>query len=84
MADSYFLLAAAGKPSFYEAAAAAHWTFDGQTFWSFDNPLTIAWKTTYVRDQCLRGAMFWEMSGDSATGDLIGALRGSFDDPPPP
>jgi chitinase len=77
--NDYSVLAAAGNPSFYEAAAAAHWTFDGQTFWTFDNPLTLAWKTSYIRENCLRGAMFWEMSGDSTNGDLIHALREGFD-----
>jgi chitinase len=77
--EDYSVLAARNMPSFCDANAGAHWTFDGQEFWTFDNPLSIAWKTSYIRGHNLRGAMFWEMSGDSSNGDLIRALRDGFD-----
>jgi chitinase len=81
--EDYSVLAAAGKPSFHDEAAAAHWTFDGQEFWTFDDPQSLGWKVEFIRSEGLRGTMFWEMSGDSDTGDLIRALRNSFDQPLP-
>ena len=39
----------------------------------------MQWKVDFVQQEALRGTMFWEMSGDSDTGDLIRALRDSFD-----
>ena len=79
--EDYSVLAAYADPSFHDAAAGAHWTFDGQRFWTFDDPLTLQWKVDYVQEMGLRGTMFWEMSGDSATGDLIRAIRESFERP---
>ncbi|MFS2294097.1 MAG: hypothetical protein FWJ90_15605 [Actinomadura sp.] len=32
-------------------------------------------KTAYARDEGLAGAFFWELSGDTANGELITALR---------
>jgi chitinase len=80
--EDYSVLAAAGKPSFHDEGTAAHWTFDGQEFWTFDDPQSLGWKVDYIQTQGLRGTMFWEMSGDSDTGDLIRAQRDSFDPPP--
>jgi chitinase len=79
--DDYAVLATESKPSYYDAEAGAHWTFDGQEFWTFDDPQTLQWKVDFIRSEDLRGTMFWEMSGDSDTGELIRALRRAFDGP---
>ena len=50
----------------------------GQEWWSYDTPQTIAGKMDYVRDQGLGGAFFWELSGDTANGELIAALAGGL------
>ena len=52
----------------------AAWLFDGTTFWTFDDPQSIAAKTDYIKDNDLGGAMFWELSGDDAAGTLVGAI----------
>ena len=77
--DDYSVLAAEARPSYYDPAAGAHWTFDGQEFWTFDDPQVLRWKVDFVKSMSLRGTMFWEMSGDSGNGDLIRALRGAFE-----
>ncbi|MFJ8313818.1 MULTISPECIES: glycosyl hydrolase family 18 protein [unclassified Streptomyces] len=46
----------------------------GSNWWSYDTPSTIAGKMTYVKDQGLRGAFFWEFSGDTPNGELISAM----------
>jgi chitinase len=43
-------------------------------WWSYDTPSTIATKMTYKKNQGLGGAFFWELSGDTTTGELITAL----------
>lgn len=80
--EDYSVLAAQQRPAFYDSGAGAHWTFDGQEFWTFDDPQSLRWKMNFVLEQQLRGTMFWEMSGDSANGDLVRALRDSFDAAP--
>jgi chitinase len=46
----------------------------GGNWWSYDTPATIAGKVGYARTQGLGGAMFWELSGDTADGELITAV----------
>jgi chitinase len=46
----------------------------GSDWWSYDTPATIAGKVDYAKQQGLGGAMFWELSGDTADGELIGAV----------
>jgi chitinase len=46
----------------------------GSDWWSYDTPSTITGKMAYVKSQGLRGAFFWEFSGDTSTGELVTAL----------
>jgi chitinase len=59
-----------------DAAGGAAWLFDGTTFWTFDDPAVMATKAEYVRDRKLGGIMFWELSGDTPSGELIAAIAG--------
>jgi chitinase len=43
-------------------------------WWSYDTPGTITGKMAYARDQGLGGAFVWELSGDTADGELIDAV----------
>jgi chitinase len=55
--------------------AGTAYAFCGGQWWSYDTPGTIAGKMTYVNNQGLGGAFFWELSGDTANGELITAVR---------
>ncbi|AKJ14452.1 chitinase [Streptomyces incarnatus] len=46
----------------------------GKDWWSYDTPATIATKMTYKNQQGLGGTFFWELSGDTANGELIKAI----------
>jgi chitinase len=46
----------------------------GSEWWSYDTPRTIAAKMAYVKRQGLGGAFFWELSGDTADGELVKAV----------
>ena len=46
----------------------------GNNWWSYDTPATIAGKMSYARSQGLGGSFFWELSGDTANGELITAI----------
>lgn len=50
----------------------------GSNWWSYDTPSTIAGKMTYVKNQGLGGAFFWEFSGDTANGELISAIKNNL------
>jgi chitinase len=47
----------------------------GSEWWSYDTPGTIGGKMSYAKSQGLAGAFFWELSGDTSGGELIGAMR---------
>ncbi|MCQ8773340.1 glycoside hydrolase family 18 protein [Streptomyces telluris] len=47
----------------------------GSDWWSYDTPSTIAGKMSYKNQQGLGGTFFWELSGDTADGELIKAIR---------
>ncbi|MGW1867555.1 glycosyl hydrolase family 18 protein [Streptomyces mauvecolor] len=46
----------------------------GSNWWSYDTPSTITGKMGYVKNQGLRGAFFWEFSGDTSNGELLSAM----------
>ncbi|WP_213456412.1 glycosyl hydrolase family 18 protein [Rhizomonospora bruguierae] len=50
----------------------------GSEWWSYDTPSTIGGKMSYANGQGLGGAFLWELSGDTANGELISAVRGGL------
>ncbi|MFF3083754.1 glycosyl hydrolase family 18 protein [Streptomyces nojiriensis] len=47
----------------------------GSNWWSYDTPATIAGKMTWAKQQGLKGAFFWEFSGDTTNGELANAIH---------
>ncbi|TMR04276.1 chitinase [Actinomadura soli] len=47
----------------------------GNQWWSYDTPATIGSKSSWAGSEGLGGAFFWELSGDTANGELINAIR---------
>ncbi|MER7001559.1 glycosyl hydrolase family 18 protein [Dactylosporangium sp. NPDC000555] len=50
----------------------------GSNWWSYDTPATINGKMGYAKTQGLGGAFVWELSGDTANGELITAVSGGL------
>jgi len=64
-----------GFKPYFDFLSLAQWTYrvDTQTFWTFDNPDTVALKMQYVRLRVpggLGGAYFWAFKDDDANGTL--------------
>jgi chitinase len=55
--------------------AGTAYAFCGGQWWSYDTPSTIAGKMSYARSQGLGGSFFWELTGDTANGELITAMK---------
>ncbi|MCL7379003.1 glycoside hydrolase family 18 protein [Streptomyces sp. 35G-GA-8] len=51
------------------------YAFCGNQWWSYDTPATIAGKMAYKNQQGLGGTFFWELSGDTADGELIKSIN---------
>ncbi|MFD0369002.1 glycosyl hydrolase family 18 protein [Streptomyces sp. NPDC059071] len=47
----------------------------GTNWWSYDTPATVTSKMSWARNQGLGGAFFWEFSGDTGNGELVGAIN---------
>jgi len=71
-------LLGSGFTRYEDGEAGAAWLFDGTTFWTFDDPSVMRAKTRYVNENKLGGIMFWELSGDTADGELIRAIAGGL------
>jgi chitinase len=48
--------------------------WNDQTFWSYDCPQALRAKMKYIHARHLGGVMFWELSHDTVTSELLRAL----------
>ena len=55
--------------------AGTAYAFCGGQWWSYDTPGTIGGKMSYAKNQGLGVSFFWELSGDTGTGELITAMK---------
>jgi chitinase len=56
--------------------AMAPWLFSPKdsTFWTFDDPVSVALKIRFVYAHNLKGLMLWEISGDDSVGTLVNTI----------
>jgi chitinase len=54
----------------------APWLYDGNTFWTYDDEISIGAKLKYARQQALGGVMVWELSGDTPDWKLLKIISG--------
>ena len=76
--EDYHVLAtltSQGFTRYWDGQARVPWLFDGTTFWTFDDPQSIGEKTDYIRRHGLGGAMVWDLTGDTADGELMGTIH---------
>ncbi len=76
--DYKVVKALTGFTRYWDRRAGAAWLYDGSTFWTYDDPPVMELKAHYVRKHKLGGLMFWELSGDTADGELIDAIAGGL------
>jgi chitinase len=67
--------------AYREELSQAPWLFDGQTFWTFEDPVSIRFKASYAARQHLGGLMIWELSGDTEDAELLNIAYHSLHDP---
>jgi chitinase len=60
----------AGEPYKYDAAS--------RTFYTYEDPTSMALKGAYIRAAGLRGTFVWSLDGDTSTGSLTAALGRSL------
>ena len=50
------------------------WLYDGSTFWTYDDEVSMAQKTEWAQTNGLGGVMIWSIDGDDADGSLMAAI----------
>jgi chitinase len=58
------------------------WLFDGETFWTYDDPAVVSQKAAYIRDEGLGGAMVWSLDGDDGEASLTKAISAALNPVP--
>jgi chitinase len=82
--EDYKVLQTLTYPVYRDAEAGTVWKYNGATFWSYDDPTTIAYKVAYVRQRQLGGLMVWSLDGDTADSELLTALHAALAEPSSP
>ena len=67
-------LPAQGFKIYRDEQAGFSWLYNGTDFWTFDDPVVLGWKTRYIRQKGLGGAMVWSLDADDSDGSLFKAL----------
>jgi chitinase len=57
-----------------DTSTGALWLYDGNEFWTYDDPVLLQQKMNYVKNNGLGGAMMWSLDGDDTQGSLINAI----------
>jgi len=67
---------------FHDKSALASWSYDNQKkeMISFDSEQVGNWKGSWIKEEELRGSMFWELSGDKGSGKRDGMEGGEGKD----
>ena len=60
---------------FHDPVSHTPWLFDGDAFWTFDDPDSVRAKAAYALEHNLGGMMIWELSNDTAQGALLTAAH---------
>jgi chitinase len=76
---NYIMSIASIYQKFRDPITQAPWLYDGNNFWTYDDPVSLSFKTDYVHKHRLGGVMIWEISGDMPDGLLLKTLvRGLY------
>ena len=59
----------------------APWLYDGNTFWTYEDPTSVRFKVSFAMREQLAGVMAWELSEDAADASLLKAARASMRTP---
>jgi chitinase len=78
---SYIRTLADPSTAFRDPRSQAPWLFDGQTFWTYEDRVSVRYKVSYARHQHLGGVMIWELSGDTNDAELLTTVYRSLHHP---
>ncbi|WP_258726262.1 glycosyl hydrolase family 18 protein [Cellulomonas sp. NS3] len=61
--------------AYFDAGLGASWRYDGDQWWSYDDPASVTAKAEWLAVNGYGGAMWWDLSGDhrNELGDALGS-----------
>jgi chitinase len=68
---NYIRTLSAPFATYRDERSQAPWLFDGQTFWTYEDPVSVRYKVSYARTEHLGGVMIWELSNDTEDAQLL-------------
>ncbi|AAZ54618.1 hypothetical protein JCM3263A_04450 [Thermobifida fusca] len=74
--EDYKTLARRPGRRFRDREYGALWLYDGNEFWSYDDPEIIRMKAAYAKDLGLGGLSLWSLDNDDSRGSLVRAMHG--------
>ncbi|MGH9209289.1 MAG: glycoside hydrolase family 18 protein [Acidimicrobiales bacterium] len=72
--NDYKVLSERPGTRYRDRRTGALWLYDGNEWWTYDDPVLLRQKMAYIRQRGLGGAMIWSLDGDDAQGSLIQAI----------
>ncbi|MFF8767188.1 glycosyl hydrolase family 18 protein [Nocardiopsis dassonvillei] len=68
------LVGTGGYELYRDDALGTAWLYNGSTFWTYDDEISMTQKTDWAQAQGLGGVMIWSVDGDDANGSLMNAI----------
>jgi chitinase len=68
------LVGTSGYELYRDDALGTAWLYNGSTFWTYDDEISMTQKTDWAQAQGLGGVMIWSVDGDDANGSLMNAI----------
>ncbi len=81
----YKVIRTLGEPDeiFRDPRSKAPWIYDGEQFWTYEDPVSLRYKTSYAVGRGMAGVMIWELSGDTPEAELLKSVSRSLRHPLP-
>ncbi|HTF06745.1 MAG TPA: glycoside hydrolase family 18 protein [Asanoa sp.] len=64
-----------GYKVYRDLRAGTAWLYNGNTFWTYDDPAVLLQKALWIRSERLGGAMVWSLDGDDDNATLTRTLH---------
>jgi len=68
---NYIRTLTSGFTTYRDEHSQAPWLFDGTTFWTYEDAVSVRYKASYAANQRLGGVMIWELSNDTPDAELL-------------
>lgn len=68
---------------FRDPRSQAPWIYNGEDFWTYEDPVSLRYKVSYAVDRGMAGVMIWELSEDTPDAALLNSVWHSLRHPLP-